>query len=47
MAQKIAILNLAKDPSNGSWRDKAEAAERASIEAGKASSSSEPADMPH
>ncbi len=46
VAQKIAILNLAKDPSNGSWRDKAEAAERASIEAGKAAES-EPADMPH
>ena len=46
VAQKIAVLNLAKDPSNAAWRDKAEAAERASVEAGKAAES-EPADMPH
>ncbi|HEY1783419.1 MAG TPA: hypothetical protein VGG79_23870 [Roseiarcus sp.] len=46
VAQKMAVLNLAKDPSNTDWRDKAESAERASVEAGKAAES-EPADMPH
>ena len=41
IAQKIAILNFVKNPSDTAWRDKAEAAERASVEAGKA------ADTPH
>ena len=36
VAMKIAVLNYVKDPSATSWRDKAEAAERASVVAGKA-----------
>jgi tetratricopeptide (TPR) repeat protein len=45
-AMKIAVLNFVKDPSNTSWRDKAEIAERASVEAGKAAETA-PADTPH
>ena len=45
-AQKIAILNLAKDPSNASWRDKAGAAEKAAVEAEQAAESAPP-DPPH
>ena len=36
VAQKIAVMNYVKDPSDTSWRDKAEIAERAAVEAGKA-----------
>jgi tetratricopeptide (TPR) repeat protein len=43
VAMKIAVLNYVKDPSATSWRDKAEAAERASVVAGKAAESA-PAD---
>ncbi len=46
VAQKIAVLNYVKDPSETSWRDKAEAAERASVEAGKAAEAA-PADTTH
>ena len=35
VASKIAVLNLANNPSDTSWRDKAEAAEKASVEAAK------------
>ena len=35
VAMKIAALNYVKDPSDTSWRDKAEAAERASVVAGR------------
>ena len=41
-AQKIATMNLAKDPSNASWRDQAEAAERAAVEAEQAAESAPP-----
>ena len=44
-AQKIATLNLAKDPSNASWRDKEEAAERGAVKAEKAAEAA-PADAP-
>jgi len=43
VAKKIAVLNYVKDPSATSWRDKAEAAERASVVAGQAAESA-PAD---
>jgi tetratricopeptide (TPR) repeat protein len=46
VAMKIAVFNYVKNPSDTAWRDKAEAAERASVEAGKAAESA-PADMPH
>jgi tetratricopeptide (TPR) repeat protein len=46
VAMKIAVLNYVKDPSATSWRDKAEAAERASVVAGKAAETA-PADTPH
>jgi tetratricopeptide (TPR) repeat protein len=46
VAKKVAVLNLVKDPSNTSWRDKAEIAERASVQAGKAAETA-PADTPH
>ncbi|HXZ17928.1 MAG TPA: hypothetical protein VEH77_18535, partial [Roseiarcus sp.] len=36
LASKMATLNVVKDPSNAAWRDKAEAAERASVKAGLA-----------
>ena len=45
-AMKIAVLNFVKNPANTSWRDKAEIAERASVEAGKAAETA-PADTPH
>jgi hypothetical protein len=40
--QKIAMLNYVKDPADTSWRDKAEAAERASIVAEQAKQAAEP-----
>ena len=43
---KIAVLNYVKDPSVTLWRDKAEAAERASVVAGKAAETT-PTDTPH
>ncbi len=46
LAQKIATLNFAKNPSDTSWRDKAEAAERASVEMEQAAETA-PADAPH
>ncbi len=46
VAMKIAVLNYVKDPSAASWRDKAEAAERASVVAAKAAESA-PAEPPH
>jgi tetratricopeptide (TPR) repeat protein len=46
VAQKIATFNLAKDPSDTAWRDKAEAAERASVEAEQAAKAAQP-DAPH
>jgi tetratricopeptide (TPR) repeat protein len=46
VAQKIAMLNYVNNPSDTAWRDKAEAAERASVEAAKAAESA-PADPPH
>jgi hypothetical protein len=46
VAQKIANLNLAKDPLNASWRDKAEATEKAAVEAEQAADSVPP-DPPH
>ena len=45
VAMKIAVLNYVKDPSVTSWRDKAEAAERASVVAGKAAEAA-PASAP-
>jgi hypothetical protein len=36
VAQKIAMSNYVKNPSNTSWRDKADEAGRASVVAGKA-----------
>ncbi len=36
VAAQIAVLNLAKNPSNSSWRDKADAAGKASVEAANA-----------
>ena len=45
VAYKIAALNVAKDPSDTSWRDKAETAEKASVEAEQAAESV-PADAP-
>jgi tetratricopeptide (TPR) repeat protein len=39
VAMKIAVLNYTKNPSDTSWRDKAEEAERALIVAGKAAES--------
>ncbi|HEY3624586.1 MAG TPA: hypothetical protein VGL12_19730 [Roseiarcus sp.] len=36
VAQKIAALNFTADPSNAFWRDKAETAEKASVEAEQA-----------
>ena len=45
-AQKIATLNLAKDPSNTSWRDKADAAGKAAVEAEQAAEAARP-DAPH
>jgi tetratricopeptide (TPR) repeat protein len=45
VAQKIAIYNYVEHPSDESWRDKAEAAERASVVAGKAAETA-PADAP-
>ena len=45
VAQKIAVMNYVKDPSDTSWRDKAEIAERAAVEAGKAAETA-PADTP-
>jgi tetratricopeptide (TPR) repeat protein len=46
VAQKIAMLNYAKDPTDASWRDKAQAAEKASVVAGQAAEAA-PADTPH
>ena len=46
MAQEIANLNLAKDLSNVSWRDKADAAGKASVEPEQAAESA-PADPAH
>jgi tetratricopeptide (TPR) repeat protein len=46
VAMKVAVLNYVKDPSDTSWRDKAEIAERASVEAGKAAETA-PADGTH
>ena len=46
VAMKVAVLNYVKDPSDTSWRDKAEIAERASVEAGRAAETA-PADPPH
>ena len=46
VAQKIANLNLAKDLSNASWRDKADAAGKASVEAEQAAEAA-PADPAH
>ena len=46
VAMKIAVLNYVKDPSDTSWRDKAEIAERAAVKAGKAAETA-PADTPH
>ena len=43
VAVKIAVLNYVKDPTATAWRDKAEAAERASVVAEKAAESA-PAD---
>ena len=43
---KIAYLNYVKDPENTSWRDKAEDAERRSVEA-EQSAATAPADAPH
>jgi tetratricopeptide (TPR) repeat protein len=45
-AQRIAVLNYVKNPSDPSWRDKAASAGKASVEAGKAAESAT-ADMPH
>ena len=45
VAVQIARRKLAQDPSETSWRDKSEAAEKASGEAGKAAET-EPADAP-
>jgi hypothetical protein len=45
VAEKIAVLNYVKDPSDTAWRDKAEAAERASLVAGPAAETP-PADAP-
>jgi tetratricopeptide (TPR) repeat protein len=45
VAEKIAVLNYVKDPSDTAWRDKAEAAERASPVAGPAAETP-PADAP-
>ena len=33
LASRMAHFNFAKDPSNTSWREKAEAAEKAAVEA--------------
>jgi hypothetical protein len=46
VAMKVAVLNYVKDPSDTAWRDKAEIAERAAVEAGKAAETA-PADTPH
>jgi tetratricopeptide (TPR) repeat protein len=46
VAMKAAVLNYVKDPDDTSWRDKAEAAERASVEAEQEAASA-PADAPH
>ena len=46
VAMKIATLNYVKNPSDASWRDKAEVAERASVEAGRAAEAA-PADASH
>ena len=45
VAMKIAVFNYVKDPENTSWRDKAEAAERALVEAQMAADG-KPADTP-
>jgi tetratricopeptide (TPR) repeat protein len=46
VAQKIATLNFVKNPSDTSWRDKAEAAEKASVEAEQAAETAS-ADAPN
>jgi tetratricopeptide (TPR) repeat protein len=46
VAMKIAVFNYVKNPEDTSWRDKAEAAERASVVAGQAAETA-PADTPH
>jgi tetratricopeptide (TPR) repeat protein len=46
VAMKIAAFNSVKDPGETSWRDKAEAAERAATQAGMADEAP-PADAPH
>ncbi len=43
VAMKVAVLNYVNDPSDTSWRDKAEIAQSASVEAGKAAETA-PAD---
>ena len=35
VAMKVAVLNYVNDPSDTSWRDKAEIAQSASVEAGR------------
>jgi tetratricopeptide (TPR) repeat protein/energy-coupling factor transporter ATP-binding protein EcfA2 len=42
VASKMATLNFTKDTSNTSWRDKAESAEKASVEAGLAAETAPP-----
>jgi hypothetical protein len=46
VAMKIATYNYVEHPSDETWRDKAEATERASVVAGKAAETT-PADTPH
>ena len=46
VAMKIAVFNYVKNPSDTAWRDKAEAAERASVEAEQAAKAAQP-DAPH
>jgi tetratricopeptide (TPR) repeat protein/energy-coupling factor transporter ATP-binding protein EcfA2 len=46
VAMKIAAYNFVKNPEDTSWRDKAEAAQRASVAAGEATETA-PADPPH
>ena len=41
LASRMARFNFAKDPSNTSWREKAEAAERAAVEAQTAATSTD------
>ncbi len=46
LAQKIGMLNFVKNPSDTSWRDKADAAGRASVEMEQAAETAPP-DAPH